>query len=54
MIWEKVIPAILSGLLPGAGQIYNRKFLKGLDLLLLQGGAGFSVFFPAQRSFFSG
>ena len=46
MIWEKVIPAILSGILPGAGQIYNREFLKGLDLLLLQGVLVFLVFFP--------
>ena len=51
MIWEKVIPAILSGILPGVGQIYNREFLKGLDLLLLQGVLVFLVFFPIGEVF---
>jgi TM2 domain-containing membrane protein YozV len=40
----QLTPAILSGILPGAGQIYNREFTKGLDLILLQALFIFLVF----------
>ena len=40
----QVIAVILSSICPGAGQIYNREILKGIDLILLQCLLVFLVF----------
>jgi len=40
----QVLTVILSSICPGAGQIYNREILKGIDLILLQCLLGFLAF----------
>ncbi len=40
----RVLAVILSSICPGAGQIYNREIIKGIDLILLQCLLGFLAF----------
>jgi len=42
---------ILSGIFPGIGQIYKREYMKGLDLIIIQGIFIFFLFYPAKILF---